>query len=113
MLLATWYNWFMKNTNLAAEFAIKHDDREDFKHSSGYAKAQSGDNFGAESVVSFETRKAINESRKYVQGYKKSKIGMTRISEIHPKQYVREEDMIRRESSEKTPPEPGRRGDPR
>ena len=90
----------MKGAKVAADYIISHEDREDFKHSSGYAKAQSGDNFGAASIASFEARKAMNDARKFVPGYKRSKIGAAKLAEIKPKVYVREEDIIRREPSE-------------
>lgn len=93
------YNGAMKGAKVAADYIISHEDRENFKHSSGYAKAQSGDNFGAASIASFETRKALNDARKFVPGYKNSKIGAAKLAEIKPKVYVREEDIIRREPS--------------
>ena len=77
----------MNVMKVAADYAIKHQDRADFKHSSGYAKAQSGDNFGAASVASFEARKAINESRKFVQGYGDSKIGTGRYQGARAKKF--------------------------
>ncbi len=89
----------MKNMKLAADFVIKHDDRTDFMHSSGYAKAQNRESFGAAGAASFEIRKSLDEQRKYVKNYKSSKIGSVRISEIHPKVYRREEDIIKREDS--------------
>lgn len=95
----------MKSAKIAADYVIEHEDRASFKHSSGYAEAQSGDNFGAASVVSFEARKAINESRKFVPGYKRSKIGASKLAELKPKKYVREEDIIQREKFKKEKPE--------
>lgn len=85
-----WYNRGMIKKNLAADFAIRHDDPEDFKHSSQYAKAQSGDNFGSASLVSFEARKALDQSRKYVGGYKSSQIGARRYSGLKPEVYKAE-----------------------
>ena len=89
----------MKNTKIAADYVIEHEDRAKFKHSSGYAEAQSGDNFGAASVASFAAREAMNEARKFVPGYKRSKIGAAKLAEIKPKVYVREEDIIRRDEA--------------
>ena len=59
---------------IAADYAARHQDRSDFKHSSGYAKAQNKEGFGATSAASFEARKAIDESRKFVRGYGNSQI---------------------------------------
>lgn len=64
----------MNLMKIAADYAARHQDRSDFKHSSGYAKAQNREGFGASSVASFEARKAIDESRKFVRGYGSSQI---------------------------------------
>lgn len=100
-----WYTKGMRSAKVAADYVIEHENRADFKHSSGYAKAQSGDNFGAASVASFEARKALNDSRKFVPGYKRSKIGAAKLTGIKPKVYVREEDVIRREEFRKEKPD--------
>lgn len=86
----------MKGKTIVSDYVTRHEDRADFKHSSGYAKAQSGDNFGAASLASFEARKALDAQRKFVRKYKESKIGTGRFAEIKPKVYKREEDIIRR-----------------
>ena len=93
----TCYNRGMMKKDLAANFVIRHDNREDFKHSSGYAKVQSGNNFGAASTASFEARKAMEERRKFVRGYKASNVGAARYSGMKPIVYRREEDVIKRE----------------
>ena len=77
----------MKISKLVTDYAVKHTDRAEFKHSSGYAKAQSGENFGAASVASFEARKALNDQRKYIHGYKSSAIGARRYSGLKPEVY--------------------------
>ena len=82
-----WYNRGMRNKDLAAEFAIKHDSEEDFLHSSGYAKVQNKESFGAAGAASFEARKAMDEQRKYVRGYKNSQIGARRYAGLKPEVY--------------------------
>ena len=47
---------------------------EDAMHSSGYAVAQNGGNFGAVDTTTFAERKKIEEQRKFIQGYRNSKI---------------------------------------
>ena len=59
---------------------MKNDQKEDIFHSSGYAKAQSGDSFGAASSITFDARKRLNDNREHIQGYDKSQI----INESHP-----------------------------
>ena len=81
---------------LAADYAVKHQDRSDFMHSSGYAKAQNPESFGAAGAASFEARKALNDARKFVKGYKSSKIGAVRYSGAPAKEYKKEEDNFRR-----------------
>ena len=81
---------------LAADYAVKHQDRSDFMHSSGYAKAQNPESFGAAGAASFEARKALNDARKFVKGYKSSKIGAVRYSGAVAKEYHREDDNFRR-----------------
>ena len=88
---------------LASDYVIKHKDRADFKHSSGYAKAQTGNNFGAANIASFEARKAIDNQRQFVHSYKSSVIGRTRNSGGHAKAYVREEDKFHIEKPEVEP----------
>ncbi len=56
------------------DYAIRHDDRKDFFHSSGYANAQSGENFGAASAESYDKRQEIDRNRQFVQKYKSSSI---------------------------------------
>ncbi len=47
---------------------------EDVLHTSAYAKSQNAQGFGAASNVSFGERKAIEDRRKFVQGYRNSRI---------------------------------------
>ena len=82
-----WYTEGMKVSKTVTDYAVRHTDRADFKHTSGYAKAQNGENFGAACAASFEARKALNEQRKYVQGYKSSAIGARRYSGLKPAVY--------------------------
>ena len=61
---------------LLLKYAMKNDKKEEIFHSSGYARAQAGANFGAAggSTESFSERKSIETDRKYIQGYKDSRI---------------------------------------
>ena len=101
----TWYNSGMSNMKLAADFAIKHDDKADFMHTSGYAKAQNRESFGAAGAASFEARKAMDEQRKYIKSYKRSAIATTRFSQIHPKPYAPEK-TTQANSANKAPHKP-------
>lgn len=56
------------------KYVMKNDKKQDIFHSSGYAKSQSGANFGAAGADSFEERKNIEEQRKFIRGYRNSKI---------------------------------------
>ena len=47
---------------------------KDALHSSGYAAVQNGANFGASSNLSFAERQKIEEERKFVRGYRNSRI---------------------------------------
>lgn len=46
----------------------------DVLHTSVHAEAQNAGNFGAAGVVSFGQRRSIEEQRKFVRGYKNSRI---------------------------------------
>lgn len=59
---------------LLLKYAMKNDKKEEIFHSSGYARAQAGANFGAAGGESMDVRNKIDEQRKYVQGYKNSRI---------------------------------------
>lgn len=91
-----WYNGDMGTMKIAADYAAKHHDRSDFMHSSGYAQVQNPDTFGAAGAASFEARKAMEESRKYMRGYKASKIGAVRYSGAVAKEYRKEDDNFRK-----------------
>ena len=47
---------------------------EDVAHSSGYAQAQNAGALGATSTETFAQRRSIDEQRKFVQGYRNSRI---------------------------------------
>ena len=64
----------MAKYTAAANYASKHTDRQDFMHSSGYAKAQNGTSFGATSSESFAARQSMEEHRKFIKGYRNSRI---------------------------------------
>lgn len=73
----------------AANYAVKHTDRQDFMHSSGYAKTQNGGSFGAASTESFAVRQSIEEQRKFIKGYRNSRImndfyGVQRAKTVRP-----------------------------
>lgn len=105
MRVLTWYNSGMEVSKLVTDYAIKHEDKSEFLHSSGYAKAQSGENFGAASTASFEARKALNEQRKYVQGYKNSQIGAARYTGLKPEPYHPEKTAKPEPASKNVAPE--------
>jgi len=46
----------------------------DVMHTSAYAGAQNGGNFGAASTESFAARQSVEERRKFVRGYRNSRI---------------------------------------
>ena len=51
----------------------KQNKREIF-HTSGYAQAQSGENFGAAGTESFGARQSIEDRRKFVRGYNNARL---------------------------------------
>lgn len=53
---------------------VKMDSFKDIVHTSGYAKAQSGGNIGAAGATLFSERQKIEQNRKFVRGYKNSKV---------------------------------------
>ena len=61
---------------IAIDYAMKHVDKGEVFHSSGYAQAQSGGNMGtaAGADASFAARQALEQQRKYIQGYRNSRI---------------------------------------
>lgn len=61
--------------DIRSKYGMKRTKKADFLHSSGYAKEQSGDNIGsAGKQVSFATRSAMEEQRKYVRKYRNAKL---------------------------------------
>lgn len=77
-------------TDLRAKYGMKQTEKADFLHTSGYAKAQSGEGIGAAAAsdASFATRRAIEDQRKYVQGYKNSRLLQGLHAYSHAKTYV-------------------------
>ena len=73
-----WYNRLMINAKLNAkiltEHIFKHDKKQDLLHSSGYAQVQNGATMGASSAESFTERQKIDENRRFVKGYRNSRI---------------------------------------
>ena len=69
------YNISMRE-KIAIDYAMKHVDKGEVIHSSGYAQAQSGGNVGAAAGAnaSFAARQALEQQRKYIQGYRNSRI---------------------------------------
>lgn len=78
-----WYNKLMlgnpnaspvKNT-LAAKYAMQHDDKAEIFHTSAYAQAQANEAIGAAAgTESFQVRQELENQRKFVRGYKDSKL---------------------------------------
>ena len=78
----------MAQKNPFLKYLIK-DKKEDFFHTSGYAKAQSGANMGAASTESYQVRVNVNQNRRVVSGYKDSEIMKgTRNKDIKAKAYT-------------------------
>ena len=63
-------------------------DKSEVFHSSGYAKAQSGANFGAASNESFSARKTIDENRKFVRKYNNARIMNNTYAFERAKRYI-------------------------
>lgn len=64
----------MVNAKLVINHLMRNDKPEKIMHSSEYARAQNGGSFGAASTESFSVRQEMGQRRKYVQGYKNSRI---------------------------------------
>ena len=64
----------MLGAKIISNHLVKSDKKADFLHSSGYAKVQNSQGFGAVSADDFATRKTLDSQRKYVQKYKNSRI---------------------------------------
>ena len=60
-------------SQILKKFVFK-DNKEDYFHSSGYAKSQAGTNMGASSTESFEKRQKIDLKRKLVRRYDDSRV---------------------------------------
>ena len=85
----------MIQKNPFLKYLIK-DDKKDVFHSSGYAKAQSGETIGAASTESFRVRVNVNQNRQIVRGYRDSKIMMDANKNApKPKAYVPEQEKMR------------------
>ncbi len=63
----------MVQKNPFLKYLIK-DKKEDVFHTSGYAKAQNGDNIGAASAESYAVRVNINQNRKRIRNYSDSRL---------------------------------------
>ncbi|MDO4868186.1 MAG: hypothetical protein Q4A23_00800 [bacterium] len=63
------------------DFVVKAS-LEDVAHSSGYAKAQSGSNFGATSSKTFTDRMSIDRRNTKIRAYRESKIAQMRASNV-------------------------------
>lgn len=57
------------------ETATRENKRADYLHSSGYAQVASGENMGATSAQSFTERKRLEKERRFVRGYRDSRLG--------------------------------------
>lgn len=78
-----------KDNKLVRKFVMKSDKKEEFFHTSGYADAQNADHIGTASTgLTMEERKAIEDKRKFVQGYNNSKIFSSTFALRHAKKYT-------------------------
>lgn len=73
----------MIQKNPFLKYLIK-DEKKDIFHSSAYAKAQSGNAFGAASTESFKVRVNVNQNRQVVRGYRDSRV-MTEANKNAPR----------------------------
>ena len=81
-----WYNLIMlkENNKLARKYSTTRGKKAEIFHSSGYAQAQSGKNLGSAGPgVSFATRQAIEQKRKYVQQYRTARIMQSAYGVAH------------------------------
>ena len=60
-------------------------DKSEVFHSSGYARAQSGQNFGAAGSDDFHSRQSVDNARKFVRSYNNARI----INDAHAFDRVR------------------------
>ena len=101
------YNRVMVTAKIITNHIFRHDKKADILHSSGYARAQSGDNIGAASGTSFNVRRGIEEHRKFIKGYRNSKI-MNDFYGVERAKYFRANSMDKQkqadnDSSQKNP----------
>jgi hypothetical protein len=61
-------------SNLVLKYVMRDEGKKDIYHTSGYAKMHGGDNMGAVSAETFAQRRAVEAGRKYVQGYRNSRV---------------------------------------
>ena len=88
-IFLVWYNMVMV-TNPLIHRVMKVKNKAKVFHSSGYARAQSGENFGATggSGESFKARQKIEEKRRFVRGYNNAKIMNEAYAFERVRQYV-------------------------
>lgn len=86
---------------IVIDYANKNLKKEEVFHSSSYAQAQSGGEFGAAGGegASFAARRALDEQRKYIQGYRNAKIvnsfyGLQRAKAWKPKSETDNEQRL-------------------
>lgn len=77
----------MANKNPLLKYMMKTQTPE-VLHSSGYAKAQNKDSFGAASTETFTERQRIEEQRKFVRGYRNSRLATSATSGYRAKAYT-------------------------
>ncbi len=92
------YNEDMVRDKNLIDYNIRHQDRSDFFHSSGYAVAQNGKGIGAAgagNTDSFATRQAMEQNRQHIRNYRDSQIGNARWSGCEAKRYDKSTDLNR------------------
>lgn len=88
----------MRNGNGLLKYLVRGQKQSEMLHSSGYARAQSGDEIGAAaSAESFAKRRAIEERRKFVQGFRNARIAQSRNINLRAKPLVARETLGRAE----------------
>ena len=79
----------MANDKILLKYAMKNDKKAEILHSSVYAQAQSGEKIGAASTgVDMATRKALENQRKFVKGYRDSSLMQGVKGAKHAKKFV-------------------------
>ncbi|MBQ7201945.1 hypothetical protein IJS18_00955 [Candidatus Saccharibacteria bacterium] len=91
-------------SEILKKYIIKNQ-KEDVFHTSGFSKAQSGNNMGSASTETFSARQALERNRQHIKGYHHSTLMGRNIvaGSPHPKTYTPE----RRPNPIRPPKSPG------